>query len=163
MAESPFRNVPENLLPAMKASFLCYSQENREELMELLAKQTVKARLRFDPTKQNYLESIDEFVAKAKADKDKNFLLFIVCASHGYHAAGCQEVRGPYFDIETKTQEFINVEETVRTKFRDVPNTYCVVHFACCREIKKMSDAEVDKLKEELDEKRAQESEEQKA
>jgi hypothetical protein len=35
----------------MKASFLCYSQENREELMELLAKQTVKARLRLDPTK----------------------------------------------------------------------------------------------------------------
>jgi hypothetical protein len=41
-----------------------------------------------------------------------------------------------------------------------VPNTYCVVHFACCREIKKMSDAEVDKLKEELDEKLAKESEE---
>jgi hypothetical protein len=28
----PFQNVPETLLPAIKASFLCYAQENREEL-----------------------------------------------------------------------------------------------------------------------------------
>ena len=42
----------------------------------------------------------------------------------------------------------------MREKFKNVLNAYCVVHFACCREIKKMSDAEVDKLKEECDEKK---------
>ena len=34
----PHLSVPENLLPAIKASFLCYSQGNRQELMDLLAK-----------------------------------------------------------------------------------------------------------------------------
>ena len=43
----------------------------------------------------------------------------------------------------------------------DVPNAYCVIHFACCREIKKMSDLEVEKLKELLDLKRARELEAQ--
>ena len=43
----------------------------------------------------------------------------------------------------------------------DVPNAYCVIHFACCREIKKMSDLEVEKLKELLDLKRAKELEAQ--
>ena len=42
----------------------------------------------------------------------------------------------------------------MREKFKNVLNAYCVVHFACCREIKKMSDAEVDKLKEERNEKK---------
>lgn len=45
--------------------------------------------------------------------------------------------------------------------FRDVKNAYCVVNFACCRENKKMSDAEVDKLKKERNEKRSKEREEQ--
>ena len=45
--------------------------------------------------------------------------------------------------------------------FMDVPNAYCVIHFACCREIKKMSDLEVEKLKELLDLKRAKELEAQ--
>ena len=97
--------------------------------MELLAQQTVQETIRLDPTKDNYLAAIDEFIAIAKAQKDKNFVLFAVCAGHGYHAACCQEVCGPYFDNETQTYEFINVEEAVRDKFRGVPNTYCVVHF----------------------------------
>ena len=42
----------------------------------------------------------------------------------------------------------------MREKFKNVLNAYCVVHFSCCREIKKMSDAEVDKLKEDRDEKK---------
>ena len=49
----------------------------------------------------NYLAAIDEFIAKAKAETGKKFLVLVVCASHGYHAAGCQEVLGPYFDNET--------------------------------------------------------------
>jgi hypothetical protein len=55
------------LLPAIKASFLCYAQENRKELMELLAQQTVQETIRLDPTKDNYLAAIDEFIAIAKA------------------------------------------------------------------------------------------------
>ena len=33
----PDLTVPENLLPVIKALFLCYSQENSEELLGLLA------------------------------------------------------------------------------------------------------------------------------
>ena len=40
---------------------------------------------------------------------------------------------------------------------KNLPNAYCLVYFATCREIKKMSDLEIDKLKEVLDEKRAKE------
>jgi hypothetical protein len=63
----------------------------------------VQESLRLDPTKENYLAALDEFLDKSRAEKDKNFLLFVVCASHSYHAAGCQEVLGPFFDNETKT------------------------------------------------------------
>jgi hypothetical protein len=34
----------------------------------------------------------------------------------------------------------------VREKFKNLPNAYCLVHFACCREIKKKSKLEVEKL-----------------
>jgi hypothetical protein len=37
----------------------------------------------------------------------------------------------------------------VREKLQNLPNAYCLVHFACCREIKKKSDLEVEKLKDE--------------
>ena len=47
----------------------------------------------------------------------------------------------------------------MREKFKNVLNAYCVVHFACCREIKKMSDSEVDKLKEKCDEKKTRKKE----
>ena len=48
----------------------------------------------------------------------------------------------------------------VRDRLRNLTNAYCLVQFASCREIKKMSDLEVDKLKEERDKKRAEEREE---
>ena len=49
----------------------------------------------------------------------------------------------------------------MREKFKNVLNAYCVVHFACCREIKAISEAEIDRLKEKLDEKRAKEREDE--
>ena len=47
----------------------------------------------------------------------------------------------------------------MRDYLRKVKNAYINVHFACCREIKTISEFEVDKLKRELDEKRAKERE----
>ena len=73
--KEPYCNVPEGLLPAIKASFLCYSQFNRDELMELLAKRTVPASARRDPTIENFLKAMEEFVEKAKKNPDKDFLL----------------------------------------------------------------------------------------
>jgi hypothetical protein len=41
----------------------------------------------------------------------------------------------------------------VRKYFTGVANAYCLVHFACCREIKKMSDLELEQIKKEFEEK----------
>ena len=65
--------VPVDLLPAIKASFLCYSQFNRDELMELLAKRTVPASARRDPTIENFLKEMKEFVEKANKNPKKKY------------------------------------------------------------------------------------------
>jgi hypothetical protein len=62
------------LLPAIKASFLCYSQKIRFELLELLENRTVKESEREDPFLANYLKATNEFIAEAKANPDKEFL-----------------------------------------------------------------------------------------
>jgi hypothetical protein len=147
--------VLEGLLPAIKASFLCYSQFNRDELLEMLEKRTVAVSSRRDPTIENFLKAMKEFVAKAKKNPKKDFLLIQVHASHGFHVHGFQEVLGPYLDLETLNQEFIQVEKIVRGYLKDVPNAYCLVHFACCREIKTISDLEKAKLSKEIAEKLA--------
>jgi hypothetical protein len=59
----PDLTVPENLLPLIKASFLCYSQGIRKELLELLDKQTVQESEREEPLLSNYLKAMDEFIA----------------------------------------------------------------------------------------------------
>ena len=114
----------------------------------MLHKRTVPVSARLDPTSDNHLAVLDEFIKKAIANPEIDFLMISVYACHGYHADGFQEVVGPYFNNETKTLEFIQVEKYIRDRIRDLPNAYCVVHFACCREIKKISDLEVEKLKE---------------
>ena len=70
----PFRNVPENLLPAIKASFLCYAQGIRKELLELLDKRTVQASEREEPLLANYLKGMNEFIAEAKANPEQDYL-----------------------------------------------------------------------------------------
>ena len=102
-----------------------------------------------------------EFVKECKINPDKKFFLCIVAAGHGYHNAGSQEFLGQFLDKDTLTHEFIPVEKIVRGYLREVKNAYINVHFACCREIKTISEFEVDKLKRELDEKRAKEREDQ--
>jgi hypothetical protein len=44
---------------------------------------------------------MDEFIAQAKANPDKDFLYIQVFASHGFNVAGFQAVLGDYFDLET--------------------------------------------------------------
>ena len=41
----------------------------------------------------------------------------------------------------------------VRRHFTGLPNVYGMVHFACCREITKISDIELEKIKKEFEEK----------
>ena len=77
-------------MPAIKASFHCYSEFNRDELLELLAKRTVQASARRDPTIENFLKAMKEFINKAKTNPAKDFLLIQVHASHGYHVDGFQ-------------------------------------------------------------------------
>ena len=87
------------MLPAIKASFLCYSQFNRDKLLEMLDKRTVAASARRDPTIENFLKAMKEFVVKAKKNPKKDFLLIQVHACHGFHVHGFQEVLGPYLDL----------------------------------------------------------------
>ena len=123
--------------------------------MTILSARTLQKSARGDPTLNNYLASMEEFVAEAKANPEKDYLLLQVLASHGYHSVGFQEVLGPYLNLETLQYEFIPVEKMVRRHFTGVPNAYCLVHFACCREIKKMSDEELQNIKKEFEEKLA--------
>ena len=58
--------------------------------MELLAKRTVQPSARRDPTIENFLKSMKEFIKKAKENPDKDFLLIQVHASHGFHVDGFQ-------------------------------------------------------------------------
>jgi hypothetical protein len=57
----------------------------------------------------------------------------------------------PYYDHEKKSYVMIPVEKCVRNYVNGVSNAYCLVFFACCREVKKLSKFEIQKLvKEEL-------------
>jgi hypothetical protein len=76
------------LPPAIKASFLCYSQWNRKELLKLLNDRFVSASQRLDPTSDNFSAVLDEFVAEAKKYPENDYLLIQVFAGHGYHADG---------------------------------------------------------------------------
>ena len=71
----PLNGVPENLLPAIKASFLCYSQFNRDELMTLLEKRTVPESARRDPTIANFKKLMEDFAKKARENRDKDYLM----------------------------------------------------------------------------------------
>lgn len=51
-----------------------------------------------------------------------------------------------YYDPETKSYVMIPVEKSVRNAVTGVPNAYCLVLFACCREVKKLSNYEVEKF-----------------
>ena len=56
--------------------------------MELLANRTVPPNARLDPTNENFLKAMKEFVKKAEENPGKDFLLIQVHASHGFHVDG---------------------------------------------------------------------------
>jgi hypothetical protein len=76
------------------------------------------------------------FLDKAKKNPDKNYLQIQSFSCHGYSIMGLQAVATPYYDPLTKNYEIIPVESLVRLFTHDVPNTYCLVFFACNRDIK---------------------------
>jgi hypothetical protein len=96
--EKPKGNVPENFLPTIKALFLCYSQYNQDEFLGLLSDRIVQGIKRRDPSLKDFTEAMNEFVQECKSNPTKDFLLFLVFASHGYHVAGFQEVLSPFLD-----------------------------------------------------------------
>ena len=102
------------MLPVFKSLFLCYSQENRNELLELLSNRVMPVIKRKEPSLKDFLVSMDEFVKECKENPDKDYLLLQVNAGHGYHAGGFQEFLSAYLDKETLTHEFIPVEKIVR-------------------------------------------------
>ena len=57
-----------------------------------------------------------------------------------------QEVPTNYYDPETKSYVMIPVEKLVRNAVTGVSNVYCLVLFACCREVKKLTKYEVEKF-----------------
>ena len=62
--------------------------------------------------------------------------MIISVASHGYHVAGFQEVPTVEYDYIHNFYKMIPVEKLVRSTFTGLENAYCVVFFACCREVK---------------------------
>ena len=92
--------------------------------------------MRLDPTYENYVKVLDIFVGKAKGNPLKNYLQIQSFACHGYHRGGFQSVPTPYYDPETKGYKMIDVEKLIRGKVTGVYNAYCLVLFACCREVK---------------------------
>jgi hypothetical protein len=102
--------------------------------------------MRKDPSLANYRQAFNAFIEKAKKDPTKNYLQIQSFAGHGYHVAGFQQVPTPYYDPETKGYMMIPVESIVRINITGVSNAYCLVLFACCREVKKLSKFEVKKL-----------------
>jgi hypothetical protein len=66
--------VRERLLPLIKASFMCYSQGTRKELLKKVEERINKAEMRRDPSIENYKEVLNAFVNKAKKDPSKKYL-----------------------------------------------------------------------------------------
>jgi hypothetical protein len=60
------------------------------------------------------------------------------------------------------THEYIQVERYVREYLKGVPNAYCLVYFACCRQIKELSEKDIFELYKKIEDKLVNEFEETK-
>ena len=76
-------------------------------------------------------------MVKAQLNPDKNYLQIQSFVCHGYNLMGFQCVPTSNYDPLTKNFEIIPVEKLIRGSIRGVSNVYCLVFFACCREIRK--------------------------
>ena len=136
--KKPYLNVPEHLLPLIKTSFLCYSKGIQDELLKLVEDRIIKASMRKEPTLANYRNLLEKFVKTAKSNKEKSYLLIQSFSCHGYHVAGFQEVPTNYYDPETQSYVMIPVEKLSRDSFTGLSNAYCLILFACCRDVRKL-------------------------
>lgn len=59
---------------------------------------------------------------------------------------GFQEVPTNYYNPKTKDYEMIPVDFFVRNAFLGVVNAYCLILFACCREMKSITQSDVEKF-----------------
>ena len=106
--------------------------------------------MRKDPTLANYKATVNKFMEKANLNPKKNYLLIQSFSCHGYHNAGFQEVPSNEYDPEKKGYVMIPVEMLTRKSVTGVPNVFCLILFACCREIKKLSDQDLENIKKEF-------------
>ena len=74
--QKPENNVPENLLPLIKASYMCYSQGEglRNKFLKQIENRIINANMRQDPSRKNYEKSLDAFVNKAKGNPSRKYL-----------------------------------------------------------------------------------------
>jgi hypothetical protein len=70
----PNRNVPEDMLPVLKAKYLCYSSNLGESVFQELAEKVVPETMRADPTMEVFKAAMEKFIALAKKNPTKNYL-----------------------------------------------------------------------------------------
>ena len=95
--------------------------------------------MRKDPTLENYEQIVKKFGETAIKNPKNNYLQIQCFSCHGYHVGGFQQVPTNYYDHETKGYVMIPVEQLARIAVTGVSNAYCLILFACCREVKKLS------------------------
>ena len=63
-------------MPLIKASYMCYSRGEgvRNKFLKHVEDRIINANMRKDPSRENYKNSLDAFVFKAKGDPKKNYL-----------------------------------------------------------------------------------------
>ena len=135
----PNRNVPEDMLPALKAKYLCYSINLGDNVIQELADKLVPEDMRADPSMENFKKAMDKFVVLAKANPTRNYLYLQCFSGHGFHDGGFQHIPTPYYNHETKFYSVMPVEKLIREYCKGLKNVYICVFFAACREVRNLS------------------------
>ena len=93
--------------------------------------------MRKEPTIDNYVQILYQFVETAKLNSKKRYLQIQCFSCQGFNADEFLEVATNYYNLETKGYMMIPVSQITKNAMTGVPNAYCLVLFACCREVKK--------------------------
>ena len=88
-----------------------------------------------EPNSQSFKTYLEEQTKYAKENQDKQILLLIFGASHGYVKDGYQTLCMNRFDPKENYFDLMTVDIDVRKNSENSPNIYSLVHYACCREI----------------------------
>ena len=89
--------------------------------------------MRKEATKDNFVQYIRSLSIEAKNNPTRNYLTFQMFAGHGFIWHGHQCVATNVFDPRENYYELITVEQIIRS-YRNLPNVYFLVMFACCRQ-----------------------------